>query len=79
MCGKFGVPITEGADKPKRAGRMNEDLAGAGIYGKNEQKQVTAWLGVRNDAAHGNYHNYSEGEVKLMIQGIRDFLSMHPA
>jgi hypothetical protein len=58
---------------------MNSDLAKAGAYNKNDQKQGTAWAGFRNDAAHGNYRNYGNGEVRLMLAGIRDFISRNPA
>jgi len=33
---------------------MNAELAKAGVYNKAMQKQVTAWAGLRNEAAHGN-------------------------
>jgi hypothetical protein len=75
LCGRHGVTLPA---KPK-LDTMNADLAKAGAYNKNEQKQVTAWAGIRNDAAHGNYGNYSENQVELMVAGIRDFLSRHPA
>jgi hypothetical protein len=75
LCGKQGVTIPA---KPK-LDTMNADLAKARAYNKNDQKQVTAWAGLRNDAAHGNYKNYGDGEVKLMVAGIRDFLSRNPA
>ncbi|KKN54193.1 hypothetical protein LCGC14_0594860 [marine sediment metagenome] len=58
---------------------MNSDLARQNIYTKSEQKQVTAWFGIRNDAAHGNYENYSDKEVKLLILGLRDFLVRNPS
>jgi hypothetical protein len=58
---------------------MNSDLKKAGAYGMNEHKQVTAWAGLRNDAAHAKYSSYTIGEVKQMVAGIRDFLSRHPA
>jgi hypothetical protein len=58
---------------------MNTELAKAQAYSKNDQKQVTAWAGIRNEAAHGNYSNYTDGEVKLMLAGIRDFISRNPA
>jgi hypothetical protein len=51
----------------------------AGRVHKNDQKQVTAWAGLRNDAAHGNYGNYTDEQVKLMVAGIRDFISRNPA
>lgn len=75
LCGKYGVPL---APKPK-LDTMNADLAKAGAYNKNDQKQVTAWAGLRNDAAHGNYSNYNADEVKLMVSGIRSFISRNPA
>jgi hypothetical protein len=40
---------------------------------------VTAWAGLRNDAAHGNYSNYGDSEIKLMVAGIRDFISRNSA
>lgn len=75
LCGKHGVAL---AAKPK-LDTMNAELARVGAYGKNEQKQVTAWAGLRNDAAHGNYGNYGEAEVKLMVQGVRSFIGRNPA
>jgi hypothetical protein len=75
LCGKHGVTIPA---KPK-LDTMNSDLARAGAYGKNDQKQVTAWAGLRNDAAHGNYSTFTDDEVKLMVAGVRDFISRNPA
>jgi hypothetical protein len=75
LCGKHGVALPT---RPKLDG-MNSDLAKVGAYSKNEQKQVTAWAGIRNDGAHGNYGNYRPDEVRLMIAGIRDFICRNPA
>jgi hypothetical protein len=58
---------------------MNSELARVGAYNKNDQKAVTSWAALRNDAAHGNYNNYTDGEIKLMIAAIRDFISRNPA
>jgi hypothetical protein len=58
---------------------MNADLAKASAYNLTVQKQVTAWAGIRNDAAHANYSNYDAQQVKLMIQGVRDFVAKYPA
>ena len=33
--------------------KMNSDLCGASIYEKLDQKNITAWLDLRNKAAHG--------------------------
>jgi len=75
LSGKHGITVPA---KPK-LDIMNSELAKAGVYNKNDQKQVTAWAGLRNDAAHGNYKNYGDSEVKLMLAGIRDFISRIPA
>jgi hypothetical protein len=75
LCDKNGVDL---ADKPK-LDTMNADLAKKGAYGKNEQKQITAWAGVRNSAAHGKYNEYSLDQVTLMVEGIRQFLGKIPA
>lgn len=69
---------TDARGKPKRAGALNEDLAKNGTYRKAEQKQVLAWQDLRNSAAHGD-DAFSAEEVRLMIQGIRDFIARHPA
>jgi hypothetical protein len=61
LCGKHGVTIPA---KPK-LDMMNADLAKAGAYNKNDQKHVTAWAGLRNDAAHGNYGNGNSPDHSL--------------
>ena len=59
---------------PKKANVLNADLAKKGIYSSAYQKQITAWMDIRNSAAHGNYSDYSKEEIKLMLQGVRQFL-----
>ncbi len=73
-----GIPITKGAAH-KKADGLNANLAGANIYSKLDQKNVTAWLGLRNNAAHGKYNEYSKEQVTLMVQSVRDFISRNPA
>ena len=64
--------------KPKRAAALNDDLAKSQVYGKAEHKQVLAWQALRNSAAHGD-EDFTPSEIRLMTQGIRDFLVRHPA
>jgi hypothetical protein len=77
------VPLSyvdaKGATRVKRADTLNTDLAKADVYDLNEQKQVTAWLGIRNDAAHGDYGKVNADMVALMISGIRQFIARYPA
>ena len=82
LCEKNDVEIkisTPKGIKPKKADTMNADLTKTGTYLKTQQKQVTAWLGIRNDAAHGHYDNYTKEEVKNMLSGLTDFFVNYPA
>ena len=78
LCQANGISVTKGAAY-KKANGLNTDLAGANIYSKLDQKNVTAWLGLRNNAAHGKYNEYSKEQVALMVQGVRDFISRNSA
>lgn len=83
LCDKHGVPTTftdpKGNMRPKKLDTMNAELAKAQVYGGNDQKQVTAWAGIRNAAAHAEYDKYVAQQVVLMVQGVRDFMTRHPA
>lgn len=78
LCVKHGV-ATSASGNPKKADTINADLVKAAAYTKLDQKSVTAWLGMRNDAAHGNYAAYDKNQVALLISSIRDFISRNPA
>lgn len=68
--------LTRGEDvKPRKADALNADLTAAGVYSKLDQKSVTAWLDLRNKAAHGKYAEYDEAQVRHMIEGVRQFLA----
>jgi len=78
ICTKNGLAITEtknGKLVPKKADLLNADLAGANVYNKLDQKNVTAWLDLRNKAAHGKYTEYSFQQVELMLQGVTEFMT----
>jgi hypothetical protein len=78
LAGRNRVSIAAGASY-KRADTINADLVKAGAYNKLEQKNVTAWLGLRNDAAHGKYDNYDHRQVELLLTSVREFLVRRPA
>ncbi|WP_290789779.1 hypothetical protein [Flavihumibacter sp. UBA7668] len=78
LCNNHSVDtfIIKGSDTVnKKADQLNVDLAKAGVYGVLEQKSVTAWLDLRNRAAHGKYNDYTIEQVKLMYQGVFDFIT----
>lgn len=78
LCKKAAID-TEQAGRPKKAETMKTELAGASVYSKLDQKNVTAWLDLRNKAAHGEYDKYDANQVGLLIQSIRDFITRNPA
>ena len=78
LVSKAGVPTEDDDGRPLKTDRLNSSLAN-GTYGKGDQKSVTAWLDLRNDAAHGYYERYDDQQVRLMLDGVRDFLRRHPA
>jgi hypothetical protein len=78
LCIKNGIG-TGAAGRPKRADQLNADLAGPSVYSKLDQKSITAWLDLRNKAAHGKHSEYSKEQVAFLIQGIRDFMARVPA
>lgn len=59
----------------KKAESINSELAKKSIYSILDQKNITAWLDLRNKAAHGKYNEYTIEQVELMITGIQNFLS----
>jgi hypothetical protein len=79
LCTRHGIPVMDQKGEPRRASQQNQYLKAKGVYGKQELHEVTAWLGLRNDAAHGLYEKFTGQQVKLMLEGVRHFLSRFPA
>jgi hypothetical protein len=70
---------TSSGPRPKKADQLNAELSKAAVYGVLDQKNVTAWLDLRNKAAHGEYGAYQREQVVIMVSGIRDFMTRCPA
>jgi hypothetical protein len=82
LCIKNGIEVqvsTSRGIESKKADQMNSDLARENVYSKLDQKNITAWLDLRNKAAHAKYTEYSKEQVELLIAGIRDFITRNPA
>jgi len=63
----------------KKADTMNADLANSHVYNRLDHKSITAWLDLRNKAAHGKYTEYTDDQVNVALLGIRDFIARFPA
>jgi hypothetical protein len=78
LCVKNGIPVSQEKDDksvPLKADRLNSELTKADVYSKLDQKLVTAWLDLRNKAAHGKYEEYNQGQVGQMILGVTEFMA----
>jgi hypothetical protein len=49
------------------------------VLNKATHQQITAWIALRDDAAHSNYTAYDENMVRLFVEGLRHFVLTHPA
>lgn len=78
LCSKYKIETVLN-NKPVHSNTLNEKLVKAGAYSKLDQKNVTAWQDLRNNAAHGNYEKYTLEQVELLIAGIRDFIGRTPS
>lgn len=70
LCGLKNLPTG-------KLDAMNSELAKAGVYNKSMQKQITAWAGLRNDGAHGNWPAYTKEQVELMVAGVNTFIATY--
>ena len=79
LCSANSIPIeienNKGVLIPKKADRLNSDLAKENVYSKLDQKAVTMWLDLRNKAAHGKYDEYKSEQVTNMYSGITEFMA----
>jgi hypothetical protein len=83
LCVTRGVDVqftnARGDILAKKADTMNSDLMKAGVYSGLDQKNITAWLDLRNKAAHGHYDQYTQQQVQLMYQSVADFMARNPS
>jgi len=75
---KNGLPISQidsksGKMKPLKAEFLNTELSKNNVYNLLYQKSVTAWIDLRNKAAHGQYGEYDINQVRAFLQFVRDF------
>ncbi len=70
--------MKDDVEVPLKADALNANIAKADVYSKLDQKSITAWLDLRNKAAHGQYNEYGRDQVALMVEGIRQFISRIP-
>lgn len=79
LATRASIPTTQDDGSPQKAEWLNTELRKAAIYEEGDKKQVTAWLDLKNDAAEGRDDQYEAGQVRLMVDGVQDFIRRLPA
>ncbi|MDP7800224.1 HEPN domain-containing protein [Acinetobacter baumannii] len=75
LCTNNGIDIyLPDGKREKKLEKLNEELTKAGIYPLTQQKKITYYADIRNNAAHGKPENFDSDEVKDMIKGVEKFL-----
>lgn len=54
---------------------MNTALRKVGVYNLTKQKQITAWIDLRNKGAHGMWDAYSAADIRDMHSGVKRFIA----
>lgn len=75
LAQRAGVSTASPDGRPIKAEALNGSLAGKDVYNKLDQKSVTSWLDLRNKAAHAHYDEYTVDQVRVMLMGVRNFIS----
>ncbi|MBI5932402.1 MAG: HEPN domain-containing protein [Chloroflexi bacterium] len=70
LCDRKGITYN---DKSK-ADQLNIELRKADVYNESLRKQITAWLALRNHAAHGEWDQYSFADVESLKLGVQRFI-----
>ena len=74
-----GIVTTNARGEPVKAAPLNAELRVKGVYDLSEELQVRAWIELRNKTARASRDEFTADEIRLMIQGLRDFMIRHPA
>jgi len=78
LCEKYDIKTTEEKNEKAiqiKTDRLNADLYKGKAYDKLDNKNITAHLNLRNEAAHGDYDKYNEEQVKNMLSSIRELVA----
>jgi hypothetical protein len=73
LCQRNGIVLQKNA----ALDTMNIELAKKGIYSKLVQKNLTSLAHIRNKAAHGEWSEFSKGDVEQMIVQVRAFMEKY--
>lgn len=79
LSNKYGIPVLDQKGKPKKADALRIELHQTQVTSALQDKRISYWLGLRNEAAHGNYSKYTVEDVKIFISELNTFMNNLPA
>lgn len=76
LCGQQqpAIPTTKPNGEPKSLNPLIDELKKANVFNEAKAKQLRAWADIRNHAAHGEFDQFTRGDVEQMISGVNNFL-----
>lgn len=60
--------------KKEKLNSLSNKLRKRGLLNLPEWRQIQAWTDIGNSAAHGKFSDYTEDDVKNMLNGIENFI-----
>jgi hypothetical protein len=69
------IPLLNPKGESKTLNPLIDDLKKAGAFNELKAKQLRAWADIRNKAAHGEFDQFTKGDVEQMLGGITNFLA----
>lgn len=79
LSNKNGIIVLDQKGKPRKADTLRIDLRQAQVTSALQDKRISYWLGLRNNAAHGSYSEYTSDDVKVLISELTTFMDGLPA
>lgn len=81
LADRNSLDLLTQSGKPKKAANINDQLAKQNAYSNADRDLVSAWLRLRNEAAHNDpaFQKRTEAEIRQMITGTRNFIARFPA
>lgn len=70
LCQRRGISF----DRRSKLDALNIELRKVGAYNESLRKQISAWAALRNHAAHGEWNEYGESEVRGLIDGVEQLI-----
>ncbi|AGC44579.1 hypothetical protein MYSTI_03267 [Myxococcus stipitatus DSM 14675] len=79
LAQKHTISLLKDNGENKSTEAINAELAKAGAYDLPTQKEITAKLALRNQAAHAMWDKYELRQVYIFIDWVRFFITKVPA